>query len=261
MTLEPMQAVILSFIQGVTEFLPVSSSAHLIIFPKLFGWQDQGLVFDVAVHFGTLLAVLLYFKDTVTAMLRYLFRFGTKTNRLAWSIVIATIPVGACGLLVKMLLSESSFRSIDVICFSTILFGILLWFASSKEREKKLAISEYEISLKAIILIGIAQAFALIPGASRSGVTLTAGLLLGMRREAAARFSFLLSIPVICLAFFLEIYEITTKNIDFDLNTILIGVISSFIFAYFSIKVFMKMLTKFGLVPFVLYRLVLGVFL
>lgn len=260
MTSDITKAIILSFVQGVTEFLPVSSSAHLIIFPKLLGWSDQGLAFDVAVHFGTLLAVLLYFKDTIISMIRYLFKFGTQTNRLAWSIVLATIPVGIAGLIVKKLLPESSFRSIDIITFSTIFFGVLLWYASKKE--SKNPISEYEISFKIAILIGIAQAFALIPGASRSGVTLTAGLLLGMGREAGARFSFLMSIPVIILAFGLEMVELRSIDaLDLHLDVLLTGIIASFVFAYASIKVFMKLLAKFGLVPFVLYRVLLGMFL
>lgn len=257
---EVVRAVILSLVQGVTEFLPVSSSAHLIIFPKLLGWSDQGLAFDVAVHFGTLLAVLLYFKDTIIAMCRYLFKFGTKTNKLAWSIALGTIPVGLAGLAVKKLLPESSFRAIDVITYSTIFFGLLLWFAS--KQESKSPLSEYEISFKTVFLIGVAQAFALIPGASRSGVTLTAGLLLGMSREAAARFSFLLSIPVIILAFGLEMVELRSANsFDLDVNILLVGIVSSFIFAYLSIKIFMKMLVRFGLAPFVIYRLILGTFL
>ena len=206
MITDPIRAVVLALVQGATEFLPVSSSAHLIIFPKLLGWDDQGLAFDVAVHFGTLLAVLMYFKETVVSMILTLFRFGTRTNHLAWSIAIATIPVGLAGLAVKALLPETSFRLLMSLLFQHY-FWVILWYAGTREKEH--GKSEYDISFKTVLLIGIAQAFALIPGTSRSGVTLTAGLLLGMSLRRCCKIFFLLSIPVIVLAFGLELVEVT----------------------------------------------------
>ena len=195
---------ILSLLQGITEFLPISSSAHLILPSALLGWQDQGLAFDVAVHVGTLLAVVLYYRQTVTNMAgAWLATFKANSSqhhdsfdgKLAWWILFATIPAGLFGLLGKDLI-ETYLRTALVIAITTLLFGFLLGYADllagkrTKEQHKPLE----KLGIKGAMLIGLAQAVALIPGTSRSGITMTIGLMLGLSRQNAARFSFLLSI-------------------------------------------------------------------
>lgn len=211
------QIFVLAFLQGITEFLPVSSSAHLIFPSQILGWPDQGLAFDVAVHIGTLLAVIIYyFADLVKitfAVLRSLVeRKNTPESRIGWFIVIATIPAGLCGFIFESHISSVA-RSIHIIAYTTIGFGLLLGLASYVNRKfcwnnvvnmDERSDSLRKMTLTQTIIIGLVQALALIPGTSRSGVTLTAGLFLGMRPEAAARFSFLLSIPIILASGLLE---------------------------------------------------------
>ena len=195
------QAVILALVQGLTEFLPVSSSAHLILPSHLLGWPDQGLAFDVAVHVGTLLAVIWYFRKDIRQLSSGFIKttFLGKPNadgRLAWYIGLATIPAGLLGLLLNGSVEEY-LRDTAVIATTTIFFGLLLLFADGRNNlQKKLN----DMPLSQAIFIGMAQAIALIPGTSRSGITMTAAMLIGYERSAAARFSFLLSIPLILLA-------------------------------------------------------------
>jgi undecaprenyl-diphosphatase len=253
-----LQIVILALVQGLTEFLPISSSAHLILVPILTDWPDQGLAFDVAVHAGTLTAVVLYFRRELARMfVEWFASFGgrlTADARLAWAVLIGTIPVGLAGLLFKDLI-ETQLRSPMVIAVATIVFGLLLWYADRTGRRSK---SEYGLLLCDVLLIGLAQALALIPGTSRSGITITAGLMLGLRREAAARFSFLLSIPVIFLAGSLETVEYLSAASIHDAQPLLIGALISAVSAYACIHYFLKLLERIGMLPFVAYRLVLG---
>jgi len=254
------QAIALALLQGLTEFLPISSSAHLILLPVLFGWEDQGLAFDVAVHVGTLTAVVAFYrKDLVkiiTAWSRSVVGKGmTDDARLAWYVVLGTIPVGLVGIALPDVV-ETVFRSPLVIAAATIVFAFLLWFAEKRAKEVRST-----ITLLDAVIIGLFQAIALIPGTSRSGITITAGLMTGLRREHAARFSFLLSIPVIALAGMvkgLELYK-TAEPVQWDL--ILIGACLSAVVAYLVIGLFLKLLDKVGMMPFVYYRLLLGVFL
>jgi len=258
---EILQIVILALVQGLTEFLPISSSAHLILVPLLTDWPDQGLAFDVAVHAGTLTAVVLYFRKELARMLVEWFasfKGGlTPDARLAWAVLIGTIPVGLAGLLFKDVI-ETQLRSPMVIAVATIVFGLLLWYA---DRTGKRGRDEYGLRLYDVLIIGMAQALALIPGTSRSGITITAALMLVLNRQAAARFSFLLSIPVIFLAGSLETMEYLSAASGEDAQPLLIGALISAVSAYACIHYFLKLLDRIGMMPFVAYRLVLGVIL
>ncbi|MBT7409759.1 MAG: undecaprenyl-diphosphate phosphatase [Methylococcales bacterium] len=260
--MELMQIIVLSLMQGLTEFLPISSSAHLILVPKITGWSDQGLVFDIAVHVGTLLAVMFYFRHDLIPLVSAWFRSIltrqlTADARLAWAIIIGTIPVGLAGLMFEGII-ETELRSPMVIAASTIIFAGLLWWADVKGRGQ---LEEKQMTWKMVVMIGIMQAMALIPGASRSGTTMTAGLALGMTRKAAARFSFLLSIPVIVLAGGLQTIELISNPVAVDWGALLLSVAISAVSAFFCIHYFIKFLDKVGMMPFVIYRLILGVFL
>lgn len=256
--MEILQIVILALVQGLTEFLPISSSAHLILVPVLTSWPDQGLAFDVAVHAGTLTAVVLYFRKELARMLVEWFSSFrgrlTPDARLAWAVLIGTIPVGLAGLLFKGVI-ETELRSPMVIAMATIIFGLLLWYADSTGKRSK---DEYGLSLCDVLVIGLAQALALIPGTSRSGITITAALILGLNRKAAARFSFLLSIPVIFLAGMLETMDYLSAASIEDAQPLLIGALISAVSAYACIHYFLKLLDRIGMLPFVAYRLVLG---
>lgn len=257
-----LQILILALVQGLTEFLPVSSSAHLILVPVLTDWQDQGLAFDVAVHVGTLSAVVLYFRNDLKRMFFSWFASVTGKGvdpdaRVAWAVLFGTIPVGLAGLVFKDFI-ELHLRSPMVLATATLVFALLLWWADAKARGER---TEYSIGWSDVLFIGLAQALALIPGTSRSGVTMTAGLFLGLSRAASARFSFLLSIPVIVLAGGLETLDyLETASID-DMQPLLLGALLSGVSAYFCIHYFLKLLERIGMLPFVIYRLVLAVFL
>ena len=252
--------LILALVQGLTEFLPISSSAHLILLPKLAGWVDQGLAFDVALHVGTLTAVIIYFRHELMRMSHdwlqsITARRHTPDSRLAWGVIAGTIPVGLCGLFFKNIV-ETALRSPLVIAVATIGFGLLLWWADYYGKRIR---DEHTITRKDILIIGIAQAIALIPGTSRSGITITAGLMVGLTRPAAARFSFLLSIPVIVLAGMLETIDLIKTHISaVEWDAMLIGAGVSAVSAYFCIHFFIKLLDRIGMLPFVIYRVLLG---
>ena len=255
------QIIVLALVQGLTEFLPISSSAHLILVPYLTDWPDQGLAFDVAVHVGTLSAVVIYFRIEIKKMffawLSSLAGRHSEDSKLAWAVLIGTVPVGLAGLLFKDIVSEH-LRTPLVIAATTIIFGFLLWYSDWSGKRQR---DEYSMSWKDIIVIGCAQAIALIPGTSRSGITITAGLLLGLTAQGSARFSFLLSIPVILLAGSVETLgylEVASIN---DMNDLIIGALISAVSAYLCIHYFLKLLERIGMTPFVIYRLLLGVVL
>jgi undecaprenyl-diphosphatase len=257
-----LQIILLAVVQGLTEFLPVSSSAHLILVPVLTHWPDQGLAFDVAVHVGTLSAVVLYFRREISHMagswLASVRGHGFNEDaKLAWAVLFGTIPVGLAGLLFKDFI-EANLRSEFVIATATLIFALLLWWADAKGRGQR---SEYRIGWKDVLIIGVAQAFALIPGTSRSGVTMTAALMMGLSRQAAARFSFLLSIPVIVLAGGLETKDYLEHADIGDMQPLLIGALLSGVSAYLCIHYFLKLLERIGMMPFVIYRIVLALML
>ena len=256
------QIIALAILQGLTEFLPISSSAHLILLPILANWQDQGLAFDVAVHVGSLTAVIFYFRHTLKTLLAdwsnsvYL-RQTVGDSRLAWAVLLGTIPVGLAGFFLGDLV-ELYLRSPLVIAATTIIFGLLLGWADWQGKQQR---TEHQLTWKDILIVGTAQAIALIPGSSRSGITMTAGLILGLSRNAAARFSFLLSIPVIFLAGGLKTIELIQAGTNTDWFALISGVSLSAISAYVCIHFFLKLIEKIGMWPFVIYRLVLGVIL
>lgn len=260
--METWHLLLLAILQGLTEFLPVSSSAHLILLPRVAGWADQGLAFDVAVHVGTLTAVVVYFRRELGRMGRDWGRSlatgrHTPDSRLAWAVIIGTVPVGLAGLAFKDAV-EGVLRSPAVIAWATIGFGLLLWWADTAGRRQR---DEHSLRLKGILVIGLAQALALIPGTSRSGITITAGLMIGLTRQAAARFSFLLSIPVIALAGALEVIELARGGVDAPWQSLLLGAVAAGLTAYTCIHFFLRLLDRIGLLPFVVYRLLLGVVL
>lgn len=255
------RATILALIQGLTEFLPVSSSAHLILPSALLGWDDQGLAFDVAVHFGTLLAVMVYLRADIQAICRGMFLQiykgqSSSHSTLGWYLLLATLPVIVAGFLFKNLV-DSYLRQVSVIAITTLLFGILLWFA---DRKKSASRSLQEIDLKTVLVIGFSQILALIPGTSRSGVTMTAALFCNMDREAASRFSFLLSIPVIAGAAALLVVELLAAT-AVNWFELAYALVLSMVTAFVCIHYFLKFIAKVGFLPFVVYRLVLGVVL
>lgn len=252
-------ALILGIVQGITEFLPISSSAHLILTPVLGGWEDQGVAFDLAVHVGTLLAVVIYFRHDVGTLLRDAFyslrqRRQVGHSRLAWAVVIGTIPTGLAGLLLLDLI-ETSLRSVQVIFITTLFFGLLLGWADFTGKKQR---SIDSITWKDAIWVGLAQSLALIPGTSRSGATITAGLMLGLERQAASRFSFLLAIPITALAASVKLLEVASENVPVDWQAFLIGTLTSFITALTAIHYFLKWLNQFGMWPYVIYRLLLA---
>lgn len=260
--MELWQAIILAILQGLTEFLPISSSAHLILPSQLLGWPDQGLAFDVAVHVGTLLAVMSYFRHDLVKLTQGFVdsTFLTKPNmdgKLAWCIILATIPAGLVGVCLNGTI-ETYLRDSIVIATTTIVFGLLLWYA---DRKPDLTKTLSEISFKQAVMIGCAQALALIPGTSRSGITITAAMLMGFDRQSAARFSFLLSIPLILLAGSYKTYELLTTTHPIPWSFIFIGALVSCISAYVCIYLFLKLIEQLSMTPFVIYRLLLGAFL
>ncbi|MAV88888.1 MAG: undecaprenyl-diphosphate phosphatase [Rhodospirillaceae bacterium] len=257
------QLILLSFIQGVTEFLPISSSGHLIILPKLAGFEDQGLVMDVAVHLGTLLAVIIYFWRDIYRLLFSAVNVFLNTNSqsrfnsdflLLIKLLISSLPVIFMGLIFSKYFIIN-FRTLEIIGWTTLIFGVLLFF-SDKLNMTILRINH--ISFSGAIFIGLMQAVALIPGTSRSGITMTAARFLGVERQDAARFSMLLAIPAILGAASLKSYEVYISGKNFMMIEAVILVVLSFVFALFAITFLMAWLRRANFTPFVIYRVVLG---
>ena len=257
-----LQIIVLALVQGLTEFLPISSSAHLILVPVLTGWPDQGLAFDVAVHGGTLLAVIVYFRGEIGRMLiagigSLVGRGFTSDARLAWQVVLATVPVMVAGFIFKDFI-ETQLRGPLVIAATTLLFGLLLGWSDATAAQQK---NEYQIDWRDAAVIGLTQMLALIPGTSRSGITMTAGLMLGLTRVGAARFSFLLAIPTILGSLVLLLNDLLHSSVPVDWLALALGLMLSFVSAILCIHYFLRLLNRLGMLPFVLYRLLLGGFL
>jgi len=258
--LELIAAITLALVQGLTEFLPISSSAHLILVPQIFGWQDQGLAFDVAVHLGTLLAVLWYFHREVAAILRAWFgslvgKTSSQTDaHLGWMIIVATIPVALAGFFFNDFIAHE-LRSPLIIASATAVFGVALWAADLRAKD---VADEHNIVFIFALLIGFAQMLALIPGTSRSGITITVGLALGLSRETAARFSFLISMPAIAGAALLETMELLESPTPVPWLAMMIGLVVAAISAYVCIRLFLAVIGRIGMLPFMLYRLALA---
>jgi undecaprenyl-diphosphatase len=255
------QVTILAVLQGATEFLPVSSSGHLILPSLLFAWHDQGLTFDVAVHVGTLFAVLIYFRDElqrlVFALILSVFqRKNSEDSKLAWMLLAATIPAGLSGLLLASQVEQYS-RSLILIGVTSIGFGLLL-FVSDRFGSKQRTLAD--MNWKTALLIGFSQALALIPGTSRSGVTMTAALFCNLDRAAAARFSFLLAIPIITASGLLrgiQLLQADTESVEWFV--LLYAIFISAVVAYLCIRYFLQLIERFGFLPFVIYRVLLGI--
>lgn len=262
------QAIILALVQALTEFLPVSSTAHLALIPQLLHWQDPGLAFDVALHAGTLVAVLLYFfKDWLTLTLC---GFGLKYpatasgeevaqhRRFFWYMVVGTIPGGILGFLFEKRVEEQ-FRTFAVIGTAMVAIALVMWWADTKSR---LARPIEQSSWLDAVVIGLAQALALCPGVSRSGITITTGLFRGFTRQAATRFSFLLSTPLIAGAAVSHLPKLIKVHkaggLDLPLSTLVISVLISGVAGYFVIAFFLRYLQTRTLKPFVIYRLLVG---
>lgn len=253
------QIVVLAIVQGITEFLPVSSSGHLVLVPGIFGWTDQGLAFDVAVHFGSLIAVIIYFRSDIAHLFGGALdivsgRAGSDRSRLAWTIGLGTIPAAIAGLLLAGWI-EANLRNPLVVVWTLAGYGILMALAdrfAPRDRDIR------SIGIRDGLVIGAAQALALIPGTSRSGVTITAGRLLGIRRQDAARFSFLLSTPVILLATIYKVVTLVTGDVPVPWDNLAIAAVISCLVAYFSIDFFMRFVSVIGLLPFAVYRLALA---
>ena len=255
--MDRLQIILLALIQGFTEFLPISSSGHLILPAQILGWPDQGLAFDVAVHVGSLVAVLSYFRKDMYAITLALFGSfrGAKTtdSRLGWYIIFATIPTGFIGFMANDFI-EQNLRSVLVVAIATIFFGVLLGLSDKWGGQK---ITTDQMTFKQALLIGFAQVLALIPGTSRSGITITMALALGLERQAAARFSFLLSIPIIAGSGGYKTLELA-QAASVDWQPLLLGAGVSFISAFICIHLFLSWINRIGMWPFVIYRILLG---
>ncbi len=257
------QAVVLAVVQGLTEFLPISSTAHLTLFPWLLGWKDPGLTFDIALHAGTLVAVLVFFWKLWLDMLRAAFTPNHAANpaqsenrRLFWFLVLGTIPAGVAGLLFERA-AETRLRSPLIIALALILVGLLMWAGEALTRDTA---TLGEVTLKDSLLVGVAQALAVIPGVSRSGITMTGGLFCSMRRDTSARFSFLLSTPIIAGAALKKALEIRHTGIAPDMRwPFALGIVVAAAVGYLVIAVLIRYLERHTFKIFVVYRILLGV--
>ena len=248
------QILILSIIQGITEFLPISSQSHLILTSKLLGMSDQGLSFDIALHAGSLMAIIIYYRKEITKIMS-ISDEGIQYLKL---IIIGSIPLPIIGLLFVDIVSEN-LRTINTIAFMTIVFALLLYFAERRNHENKNSFAT--LSFFTIIFIGFMQTLAIMPGVSRSGIVITAALLLNYSREDSIKIAFLLSIPAIFMATVyqsMQLYEV--GNIEI-LNEHLLGMILSFIFSYITIHLFISTINKISFTPYIVYRIALGLLL
>jgi undecaprenyl-diphosphatase len=256
------QVVILAIVQGLTEFLPVSSSGHLVLVPYLFAWADQGLAFDVAVHFGSLAAVCIYFRKDMASILAGGMRLlgdniTTPESRLAQAIALGTVPAALAGLLFASWI-EANLRDPLVIVYTLSGFGILMAIADRVGRRER---NISGVGFRDAVIIGFAQALSLVPGTSRSGVTITAARFLGFGRQDAARFSFLLSAPVIFLAAMYKLIALILGDPAVAWGQLGLGALLACVVAYLSIEFFMRIVTRIGLAPFAIYRLILAAFI
>ncbi len=251
-----LHTVVLAIVQGLTEFLPISSSGHLVLVPAAFGWTDQGLTFDVAVHFGSFLAVAVYFRSDLSTLIfggvgLLRGRAASPESRMALCIIIGTVPAAIAGLLLAGWI-EANLRSTLVIVYTLAGYGVLMALADRFGKRQRVIAN---VGLKDAVIIGIAQALALVPGTSRSGITISAAMILGVQRQDAARFSFLLSAPVILLATGYETSQLIIEGTQIAWAQLAIGASISAVVAYLSIDFFMRFVNAIGLLPFAIYRL------
>jgi len=257
------QSIILGILQGLTEFLPISSSGHLLIFPAILGWEDPGAAFTAVIQLGTEAAVLIYFRkdlwniarDWLISLRRPEIR-GELNPRMGWYLIIATIPISILGLAFQDQI-ETAARNLWLVGSMLIVFGLVLGRADAVGTHKR---EVGELSFRDGVIIGLAQSLALIPGVSRSGATISAGLFLGLNREAAARFAFLLAIPAVVLSGFYELYKLVSGKEQFDepMINIAVATLVAFVVGYAVISWFLKYLTSHSMSVFVWYRLIVG---
>jgi undecaprenyl-diphosphatase len=258
--MDSLQIVILAIVQGLTEFLPISSSAHLVLLPQILQWPGHELVFDVAVHIGSLIAVLYYFRVEVRRMLKAWLRSlvggeADQDSLLAWWVIIGTLPAVLVGYMLQGQI-EVNLRSPWIVALASIGFGLVLWMADVGARQTR---TEFELDLKDVLIIGCFQVLSLIPGTSRSGITITLGLMLGLTRQAAARFSFLLAMPIIFASGVLQSVRMVTEVHPIGWLDLLLGVVISALSAALCIHFFLRLIDRVGMLPFVIYRVLLGV--
>jgi undecaprenyl-diphosphatase len=256
-----LKAVVLGTLQGLTEFLPISSSAHLRIFPELFGWGDPGAAFTAVIQIGTELAVLIYFRHDIwrigTTWLKSLYRpeyRGHLDSRMGWFIIIGSLPIVVLGILLKDVI-ERDFRNLWIIGTTLIVLGIILGIADKLSADDK---KIKELSLRDAVLMGAAQAMALVPGVSRSGATISMGRILGYEREAATRYAFLLAIPAVVGAGLFELQEIPHGENTYGWGPTLVATAVSFVVGYAAIAWLLRYVSTRSYLPFVLYRIGLG---
>ena len=256
-----LKAVVLGTLQGLTEFLPISSSAHLRIFPELFGWGDPGAAFTAVIQIGTELAVLIYFRKDIwriaSAWVRSLYRpelRGHLDSRMGWFIIVGSLPIVVLGVLLKDVI-EQDFRNLWIIGVTLIVLGIVLGIADRVgANEKKIK----QLSLRDAVLMGLAQACALVPGVSRSGATISMGRFLGYEREAATRYAFLLAIPAVVGAGLFELKEIPNGENTYGWGPTIVATAVSFVVGYAAIAWLLRYVSTHSYTPFVLYRIGLG---
>ena len=258
--MELIQIIILGIIQGLTEFLPVSSSGHLILTPLVFNFNDQGLALDAILHLGTLMAIIIFFKKDLLDILKGLFDRERDTHRIAWWIMAASLPAGLVGLFFAEWI-ESNLRSPTFVAINLLIWSSVFYIADrSAKRESQLELKELKFSQ--IFFIGCAQAIALLPGTSRSGVTIAAGLFGNLNHTAATRFSFLLGAPIIFAAGMHKLIAfISHPNAiqDYTHLHLIVGLGVSFLVGLLAIKLLLKTVEKVGLFPFISYRVILAV--
>ncbi len=259
---EILKAVVLGIIQGTTEFIPISSTAHLRVVPALLGWQDIGAAYTAVMQIGTLIATVIYFRKDVSSLFDG-FRLAVRSrdflsnsrSRVFLLIIIGTIPIGICGLLLKKFI-EGDARGLYVISAALIVLAVILYIAEKTGSRTK-TISE--MTVKDGLIIGLAQALALIPGSSRSGVTITAGLFMGLKRDDAARYSFLLSLPAIGLSGIYELYKERSILLNESIVGLTIATVVSGIVGYYSIDFLLSYLRTRSNLIFIIYRIALGI--
>jgi len=259
-----LQIIILGIVQGLTEFLPVSSSGHLILIPSIFNYEDQGLAMDAILHLGTLLAIIIYFRLDLARLVQSLFNCKNDPdyNRLAWHIGWASFPAGIVGLLIGNLIEQELrspiFVAWNLLFWSFIFIGADRYSASQNSTESDIA----KMTLGQVFFIGCAQAIALLPGTSRSGITIAGGLFTKLSPSTAARFSFLLGAPIIFAAGTLKTFNFLsdpTSLIQLSASHLVIGLLVSFVVGYLSIKLLLGIVSRLGLMPFVVYRIILAI--
>lgn len=251
-----LQAAVLGAVQGLTEFLPVSSSGHLIIIPAIFGWPAQGLTFDVAVHLATLIAIIVAMRREIISIARGV-RSGIKADRiLVAKLIVGTIPAVLAGLLLAEWFDRV--RSLSVVAWMLVFWGILLLLADRTATNERAERRVQDVTWTQAIIIGIAQAFALIPGTSRSGATITLGLAIGLGRTQAARYAFLLAIPAIAAAGIKTAFDVSAQGLDVAVLPLIVGFVFALVSGVVAIRFLLALLKRGSFFGFAVYRIALG---